>query len=45
MKNILILGSYGELGFFITNEMYKKGYNLIFSYKSKKKTNLLKKIV
>ena len=43
MKNILILGSYGELGFFVTNEMYKRGYNLIFSYKSKKKNKSIKK--
>ena len=42
-KNILVLGSYGELGFFITNEMYKRGYNLIFSYKNKKKNKIIKK--
>jgi short-subunit dehydrogenase len=41
-KNILLLGSTGELGFFLLNELYNRNYNLIYSYKTKKKNKLLK---
>jgi len=40
-KNILLLGSTGELGFFLLNELYNRNFNIIYSFKTKKKNKLL----
>ncbi len=40
-KNILLLGSTGELGFFLLNELYNRNFNIIYSFKTKKKNKSL----
>lgn len=41
-KNILILGGYGELGFYLLNQLYKNDFNIVFSYKTKKINKIIK---
>ena len=41
-KNILLIGGTGTLGKVILEELYKKGFNIIFSSKSQKKIDSIK---
>ena len=35
IKNILLLGSTGELGFYLMKELYKRNFNIIYSFRKK----------
>ena len=41
-KNILLIGGTGTLGQVALEELYKKGFNIIYSSKSEKKINSIK---
>lgn len=44
IKNILLLGSTGELGFFLMKELYKRNFNIIYSFRKKKNNRSIKEL-
>ena len=45
IKNILLLGSTGELGSFLLKELYNRNYNIVYSFKTKKKNKFFKESI